>query len=222
MGDGRLEMLSHRARLTELEAEPPQQTDRGGIGGGDHPARVPASRIGFVLVDTFLAITSRRDERRYAAGTMPDAVVERILDAGRLAGSSRNRQPWTFHVLASREAVDRLAAAVSVPENVLAAALVVVITVQGGPRALFDAGRAAQNMLLAAWNDGVSSCPNGVTDETGARRALGLSDETDQLAIVLSFGIPEKPRDVATRNPSEWSARANRRPLDEVVRRVGS
>ena len=172
-------------------------------------------------MDTFLAITSRRDERRYASGTLPDDVVERILDAGRLAGSSRNRQPWTFHVPASPETIERLGGAVSVPDNVLRAALVVALTVQGGGRALFDAGRAAQNMLLAAWNDGVSSCPNGVVDEAAARGALALESEDEQLAIVLSFGLPEKPRDVDARSAAEWSARANRRPLTEVVRRVG-
>jgi len=171
-------------------------------------------------VDTFLAITSRRDERRYTPRPLPADVVERILDAGRLAGSSRNRQPWTFHVPSSPEVIDRLAAAVSVPDNVHDAALVVAITVQGGPRALFDAGRAAQNMLLAAWNDGVSSCPNGVADEAGARAALGLANDADQLAIVLSFGSPEKPRNVGAHDAAEWSARANRRPLADVVRTV--
>jgi nitroreductase len=172
-------------------------------------------------VDTFLAITSRRDERRYAPGPLPDDVVGRILDAGRLAGSSRNRQPWTFHVL-TREAVTRLSAAVSVPDNVLHAGFVVAISVTGSGRAMFDAGRAAQNMLLAAWNDGVAACPNGVVDDAAAREALELRADEDQIAIVLSFGIPEKPRDVGSRSAAEWSARANRRPLDDVVRQVGS
>ena len=172
-------------------------------------------------MDTFLAITSRRDERRYAPGPLPDDVVERILDAGRLAGSAQNRQPWTFHV-PSREVIERLSTAVFVPDNVLLAGFVVVITVTGSGRAMFDAGRAAQNMLLAAWNDGVAACPNGVADDAAARAALELGAEDDHIAIVLSFGIPEKPRDVGSRSAAEWSARANRRPLVDVVRSVGS
>jgi nitroreductase len=44
-------------------------------------------------VDTWLAVASRREVRRYADRPLPDDVVRRILDAGRLAGSAKNRQP---------------------------------------------------------------------------------------------------------------------------------
>lgn len=168
-------------------------------------------------MDTFLAIASRRDERRYLSTALPEDVVRRILDAGRLAGSSRNRQPWTFVVPASRERVDALAAAVSVPDNVRSAGLVVGVVVGGTGPTAFDAGRAAQNMLLAAWSEGVASCPNGVVDQDGALAALSAGED-ERVAIVLSFGLPERPRDVGARSPAEWSARANRRPLDDVVR----
>ena len=83
----------------------------------------------------------------------------------------------------------------------------------------FDAGRAAQNMLLAAWNEGLSSCPNGIADADRVRSALDVAEDED-VSIVLSFGIPERPRDVAARSAEEWSSRANRKPLAEVVRRL--
>ena len=79
--------------------------------------------------------------------------------------------------------------------------------------------RAAQNMLLAAWNEGVSSCPNGISDADAAHAALALGDD-ETLVIVLTFGVPERRRDPESRTPAEWSERANRRPLDDVVRRV--
>jgi nitroreductase len=44
-------------------------------------------------VDAYLALVSKRDTRRYAEQAIPEAVVGRVLEAGRLAGSSRNRQP---------------------------------------------------------------------------------------------------------------------------------
>jgi nitroreductase len=170
-------------------------------------------------MDAFLAIASRRDVRRYAAETLPDAIVDRILDAGRLAGSAGNRQPWTFVVLASRERVEALAGAVFVPENLLNAQLVVAIVVSGKGPVSFDAGRAAQNMLLAAWNEGVASCPNGIRDREAAIAALDLGvDETP--VVVLTFGRPERSRDPERLSAVEWSARANRRPLDEIVRRL--
>jgi nitroreductase len=159
-------------------------------------------------VDTFLAIASKRDERAYASTPIPDDVVTRILDAGRLAGSARNVQPWEFVIVSDQEA---LAATVYAPENVRTAALAVAIA---GPRGL-DVGRCAQNMLLAAWNEGVVSCPNGIADAEGAKRIVGA-----EVGVILTFGYPARPRDPNARSAEEWSARANRKPLDELVRRV--
>ena len=102
-------------------------------------------------MDTYLAIASKRDERRYADRPVPEDVERRILDAGRLSGNSQNRQEWEFVVVSDRMA---LAEAVYAPQNVETAALVVAVVAKRA----FDAGRAAQNMMLAAWNDGVVSC----------------------------------------------------------------
>lgn len=170
-------------------------------------------------MDTFLAIASRRDERRYRAEPLPDEAVEHLLDAGRLSGSSRNGQPWTFVVPEGRERIERLARAVSVPENVVSAGLAVAILVRGPGPVLFDAGRAAQSMLLAAWAGGIASCPNAVVDVEAAREALDAAPGETPV-IVLSFGLPERTRDPEGHSVAEWSARANRKPLAEVVRRL--
>ncbi len=170
-------------------------------------------------MDTYLAITSRRDERRYTSELLPEAVVERILDAGRLSGSAGNRQPWRFVLPVSRARVERIAELVYEPDNILGAALVVAIAVEGKGPVSFDAGRSAQNMLLAAWNEGIASCPNGIRDRDAMRAALELGED-ESPTIVLSFGRPAKPRDVDAHDAAEWSERANRRPLSEVVHRV--
>jgi nitroreductase len=165
-------------------------------------------------MDTYLAVASRREVRDYEPRALAPEVEERILDAGRLAGSSKNKQPWRFHVVPG----ELLADAVYEPTNLRGAPFVVAIVVGGKGPVAFDAGRAAQSMLLVAWNEGVGSCPNGIADEPAARAALGLDDE-ERIAIVLSFGYPAKPRDPKSRPAEEWSARANRRPLQETVRR---
>jgi nitroreductase len=167
-----------------------------------------------IPMDTFLAIASRREVRDYEDRPLPPEVEERILDAGRLAGNSKNRQPWRFVVVPR----DLLAGYVYNPENLRGAALVVAIVVQGKGPISFDAGRAAQNMLLAAWNEGVGGSPNGIADADGAGRALNL-DEDAKIAIVLSFGYPRRPRDPECRSAADWSARAKRRPLEELVDR---
>jgi nitroreductase len=170
-------------------------------------------------VDAFLAIASRRDQRRYRSDPLPEGLVTVILDAGRLSGSASNRQPWTFVVSSSRARLDRVAASVFEPDNIRRAGLVVAVVVSGKGPVRFDAGRAAQNMLLAAWNVGVASCPNGIADADALREALALGEGED-VAIVLSFGVPERVRDVGARSAEEWSARANRKPLGELVRRL--
>lgn len=162
-------------------------------------------------METYTAIASKRDERAYAETPVPEDVRRRILDAGRLSGSSRNRQRWEF-VVVSGVAQKRLAEAVYAPENVRNATLVVAIVGEAGA---FDTGRCSQNMMLAAWEQGVVSCPNGIRDPDAAAEICG-----GDVRAVLSFGYPARPRHVEAHSAEEWSERANRKPLDELVRAV--
>jgi len=129
-------------------------------------------------MDTFAAIASKRDWKRgFSDRPIPDEVERRILDAGRLAGSASNRQPWRFVVVTDRELRERLAETVFAPSNVLGATLVVALVGRSGEIPAFDAGRATQNMFLAAWNDGVASVPNGMSDRGRAGEVLGVGDD---------------------------------------------
>ena len=170
-------------------------------------------------MDTFLAIVSRREVRTYADRPLPAHVERRILDAGRIAGSAANRQQWRFVVVESAEAKQRLSEAVYAASNVAGAAFVVAVVVYGKGPTSFDAGRAAQNMMLAAWNEGVGSTPNGMPDRAATARVLGLG-EGEEPAIVLSFGYPTRPRNPSTRLPEEWIELADRKPFDELVTRI--
>jgi nitroreductase len=169
-------------------------------------------------VDTWLAVASKRDWRSYADQPVPDDVRERILDAGRLAGSGVNKQPWLFVVVESDEAKERVAELVYAGDNIRTSAFAVAIATEGGGSGL-DVGRALQNMFLAAWNDGVVSCPNGMADPAAAAKALGLDDGWLPLNIP-SFGYPKRDLGPESKSPEEWSAEANRKPLSEIVRRI--
>jgi nitroreductase len=169
-------------------------------------------------VDTYLAVASKRDWRSYADRPIPEDVVTRILDAGRVAGSGSNKQPWTFVVVEDPERKERLAESVYAAGNVLGAALVIAIATPGGGRML-DVGRAMQNMMLVAWNEGVVSCPNGMPDAAQTAKVLGLEGDLEP-AIVLTFGYPRRPRDPESKSAEEWSREANRKPLDELLKRV--
>ena len=83
-------------------------------------------------MDAFLAVASKREVRGYSDRPVPDAAVRRILEARRIAGSSRNRQPWRFLVVGDPGVRERVAEAVFAPGNVRGAALVVAVAVRGG------------------------------------------------------------------------------------------
>jgi nitroreductase len=170
-------------------------------------------------VDTFLAIASKREVRSYSDRPIPPEVVDRILEAGRVTGSAANRQPWRFVVLESPAVREAAADTVYEPANLRGAALVVVIVVRGGRTADFDAGRAAQSMMLAASDFGVGSSPNGVADRERFAETVGLLEE-ERAAIVLSFGYPARPRDPESRSPEEWIRQARRKSFEEVVERL--
>jgi nitroreductase len=167
-------------------------------------------------MDTYLAIASKRDQRHYAAREIPEDVARRILEAGRISGSAKNRQPWRFVVLDSEGLRHGVAETVYAPENVRGAALAVAIVVTGSPG--FDSGRAAQNMMLAAWNEGVTSCPNGIAHSQKAADVLGLEGE-EHVVNVLSFGYPARKRDPESKSPNAWIQGANRKPFEDVVER---
>lgn len=172
-------------------------------------------------VDVALAVASKRDVRAYTGEPLTADEQRMLLDAGRVAGSARNRQPCRF-VVAEGRAVAAVAAAVYSPGNVLGAGLVVALTVTpGGGLVDFDAGRTAQSMMLAAWSQGIASCPNGIADPAALHRALGI-EEPERAVVVLGFGRPRDARDPGRRSPHDWSRRARRLPLDQLVRRVGS
>ena len=167
-------------------------------------------------MDVYLATVSKREVRAYADRPLPDDAVRRLLEAGRLAGSSRNRQTRRFVALHDRALIERAAQTVYMPDNVLGAALAVAIIVRGKGPTGFDAGRAAQNMMLAASGDGIGSCPNGVADPGALATLLGHGDD-EQVVTVLSFGYPARPVDAESRTPEEWIERADRLAFDEVV-----
>ena len=70
-------------------------------------------------METALAVASKRDVRHFDSRPIPAEVQERILDAGRLAGSAHNRQPWRLVVTEQPALRAGLATAVYAPANVV-------------------------------------------------------------------------------------------------------
>lgn len=137
----------------------------------------------FEAVRTLLAV------RRYQDRPVPEAVLRRILEAGRLTGSAMNMQPWHFIVVQDRETLRRLGALAQTGPYVAQAPLAIVVAVDKSRFAVSDASRAIQSMLLTAWADGVGSNWVGFGGVEGVNALLNIAPELDVLAI-LPFGYP--------------------------------
>jgi nitroreductase len=155
-------------------------------------------------MDAYKAIISKRDRREYDGRPIPEDAIHRILQAGRMAGSSSNNQNCRLIVLNDRAALEALAPAGRGTAPMLKAPLSIAVVVKEGGSA-FDVGRVAQNMMIAAWADGIANCPQGVQDQTMARKALGLPDDYS-VGMCVAFGYPAEtatPREPRPRIPME-------------------
>jgi nitroreductase len=155
--------------------------------------------------------------RTFEARPLGADHLEQILDAGRHAGSSKNLQRWDFIVIDDRDHL-RALSAVGPFAGHLAGAAVAVALVTPDPSApgaslsiLWDLGNAAQNMMLAAWELGIGSCPATVYEPALARDLLGYPEDR-ACEYLLSFGYPANPADL-TRPPR----RGGRRPLAALI-----
>jgi nitroreductase len=149
-------------------------------------------------METWRAINSVRVVRQFADRPLAPEHLDRILNAGRRAGSSKNEQVWAFIVVRDRAHLRELAE-VGRYAGHLAGAAVAIALVTPDPSTspkrysiMWDLGRAAQNMVLAAWELGIGSVPATVYDFDLARRLLGLPAER-RCDFLLSFGYPADP-----------------------------
>ena len=140
-------------------------------------------------MEAYECILSKRDSRSYSGQAISEETLQDILQAGRMSGSSKNTQPWGFIVIQDDAKKAKIAECGDYAKHVPAATLVIVVVLTPGGSG-FDAGRAAQNMMLAAWNAGITSCPVALHRPDCASDVLGLP-EGHTAAMLLAFGYPE-------------------------------
>ena len=167
-------------------------------------------------METWDAIRSRRDVRSFTDRPLGDDDLDRILEAGRRAPSSRNWQPWDFVVVTDRQQLVELAevwqSAGHVARSAATIALIAPI-VEGGKQQVefFDLGQAAVSMMIAAADLGIGSGHSAVRDQELARRILGFPEDRF-CAHLIPLGEPAD-------RPLAPLRRPDRRPFDEVVHR---
>jgi nitroreductase len=168
-------------------------------------------------METWKAINSVRVVRTFAETPLEQAHLDRILNAGRRTGSSKNQQAWAFIVIRDREQL-RLLSKVGRYADHLAGAPAAIALVRPDAKdqhqlrsIMWDLGRAAQDMVLAAWELRIGSVPATVYDLELASRLLGLPPD-QRCDFLLSFGYPADPSVLSAPNRA-----GGRQPLDAVV-----
>jgi nitroreductase len=137
------------------------------------------------------AIRTMLAVREYEQKPIPAEIVMRIVEAARLTGSSRNRQQWDFVVVRDEAALKRLGEMATHGKYIADAALAIAVVVPDGPVGYIDGTRAVQDMMLAAWGEGIGSnwVGNVNTDEI---KTL-LNAPADRMVLtIIPFGYPTK------------------------------
>lgn len=161
-------------------------------------------------MDVFEAVRTILAVRRYQDKPVPEEVVRRILEAGRLTASSMNLQPWHFVVVEDKDTLRQLGAMVRTGPYLAEAALAIVVVIERTKFAVSDGSRAIQDMLLTAWGDGVGSNWVGfIGGLDQIKPLLNIPAELDVLAV-LPFGYPAQ---------AVGRGRKNRKPLAQVASR---
>ena len=140
-------------------------------------------------------ILSRRSVRRYKKKPIPEDVMLKILEAGRMAPSANNRQPWRF-IVVTDEKLKLLLGDRVWNRFIRDSAFTVVGCGYCGDElsrkwSTIDTAIALQNMVIAAWSMGVGSCWIGDFDEAKVKSILGIPEDWKVVCLV-SFGYPEE------------------------------
>ena len=141
-------------------------------------------------MDALEALQNRRSVRQYTGENIPREDILKIIDAGRMAATGGNQQPWEFIVVTDRGLIDALKIAADWMVN---AACIVAVVMDPQSRWWVEDGSAAiENILIAATALGYGSCwLEGWTlpREDEFKKLLSIPDER-RLLTLIPIGVP--------------------------------
>jgi nitroreductase len=156
-------------------------------------------------MEYYEVIKKRKSMRKYKSDRIPDDVLNRILDAGRLAPSAKNYQPWHFIVIREPEMKKKVAVAcrnqhfIAEADTIICGCALEKIawTRMGNYMASWphDLTIAMEHMILAAASEGLGTCWIGAFDEKMVKDVLQIPEEVRVVALT-PVGYPaEVPRE---------------------------
>lgn len=194
-------------------------------------------------MNVYEAATKRRSIRRFKEKPVPYEVLEKCLDAGRLAPSGRNQQVCEYIVINDAEVLpgifENIGGSMKLPpekggprpENTPKAYIIILINKSWEGDAnrrrisLYDVGMAAENIILVALEQGLGACPILMFDESSLKPLLNIPEEYD-VALVIAMGYPDESpvAEVATDSVEGWVddklvRHVPKRKLEDIVHR---
>lgn len=172
-------------------------------------------------------IISRQSDRKYSDKPVEKEKLERIIEAGRMAPSACNAQPWKFIVVddpSIRKKVAEAASAKLIGMNTFvgqAPLLLVIVrekpnmsskiggTIKNKDYSLIDIGIAAENICLQAKAEGIGSCILGWFDERMLRKILNIP-KTKRVELIISLGYSLSEQREKRRKPADLTISYNK------------
>jgi nitroreductase len=154
-------------------------------------------------MDVYEVAVSRRSIRRFQDIPVPYQVLERCVDAARLAPSAANLQPLEYIIVNDDRLLDEVFATLGwaayirpdgdPPEGKRPKAYIVIVSNSGAASAFtaYDVGASMENMILVAWAEGIGSCPIANVDRDKLRGILHIPAEYE-IPVVLALGYPDE------------------------------
>ena len=165
-------------------------------------------------------IISRQSDRKYSDKPVEKEKIDRIVEAGRMAPSACNAQPWKFIVVDDPELIQKVAEAASAKligmNSFVGQAPVILVIVREQPNlsskvgatiknkdySLIDIGIATENICLQAAAEGIGSCIIGWFDESELRKILSIP-KSKRVELIITLGYSLSDQREKRRKPSE-------------------
>jgi nitroreductase len=172
-------------------------------------------------------IVSRQSDRKYREKPVEKEKLDRIIEAGRMAPSACNAQPWKFIVVNEPELLLKIAEAASAKligmNSFVGQAPLLIIVIREQPNftskiggtikskdySLIDIGIASENICLQAEAEGLGSCMIGWFDERMLRKILGIP-RSKRVELIITLGYSLSDKRVKRRKPSEVTVSYNK------------
>jgi nitroreductase len=171
-------------------------------------------------------IKKRQSDRSYNSKVVEKDVLDRVIEAGRMAPSACNAQPWKFIVVEDPGLLDQLATAASAKllgmnSFVSQAPVQIVVirekanmssrigaTIKNKDYSLIDIGIASENICLQAAAEGLGSCMIGWFDEKMVKKILHIP-ASKRVELLITIGYPAKEHREKKRKPVEEISSTN-------------